>query len=149
MLGSTVSAPSGQNGASPAPPEKPRSKDPHLGLRFWVQLGQIEVAGFRDCSGLQVETEVFEYKEGGLNNYTHKLPVRASYKNITLKRGLDETQDLYHWYIRSMNGEIKRQNISIIVYDSLGKEVQKWDLQRAFPCKWTGPDLQAEKGAIA
>lgn len=130
-------------------PERPRGKDPHLGLRFWVQLGQVEIAGFQECSGLAIETEVFEYPEGGLNTYTHKMPVRAKYKNITLKRGLDEGQDLYQWYVKAMNGQIKRQNVSIIVYDSLGNEVRRWNLQRAFPCKWTGPDLKADKGAVA
>jgi phage tail-like protein len=57
-----------------------RAKDPHMGLRFWVQLGSIEVAGFQECSGLSVETEIFEYAEGGLNTHTHKFPVRAKYK---------------------------------------------------------------------
>jgi phage tail-like protein len=137
-----------------APAEKPRAKDPHMGLRFWVQLGSIEVAGFQECSGLSVETEIFEYAEGGLNTHTHKFPVRAKYKNITLKRGLDEGQDLYQWYVKTMRamngtGKLQRQDISIIVYDSLGKEVRRWNLQRAFPSKWTGPDLKSDKGAVA
>ncbi len=132
-----------------APPEKPRPADPHIGLRFWVQLGQIEIAGFQECTGLGMETEVLEYIEGGLNTYTHKLPVRVKHKNITLKRGLDAGQDLYRWYVGAMKGEIKRQNISIIVYDSQGRQVRKWDLQKAWPCKWTGPDLKTEQGAIA
>jgi len=136
-------------GGGQASPERPRPKDTHIGLRFWVQLGQVEIAGFKECSGLSIETEVFEYKEGGLNNYTYKLPVRSSYKNITLKRGLDEGQDLHRWYVQAMNGQIKRQNISIIVYDSTGREVRKWNLQRAWPCKWTGPDLKTDQGAIA
>lgn len=129
--------------------EKPRPKDAHIGLQFWVQLGQVEVAGFRECQGLQVETELFEYSEGGLNTYTHKFPVRSKYKNVVLKRGLDETRDLYSWYMKSINGQIQRQDISIVVYDSRGNEVEKWDLQRAFPCKWTGPDLNASQGAVA
>lgn len=131
------------------PSAETRSKDPHIGLRFWLQLGQIEVAGFQECSGLKIETEVHEYSEGGLNTYTHKIATRAKYGNITLKRGLDEGQDLFRWYVRAMRGEIGRQDISIIVYNSLGQQVQKWDLQRAFPCKWTGPDLAAQQGAIA
>jgi phage tail-like protein len=73
----------------------------------------------------------------------------VKHKNITLKRGLDEGQDLYRWYLRAINGEIQRQNISIIIYDSLGKQVRKWDLQNAFPCKWSGPDLKADHGAVA
>ena len=146
MADSFATAPAGGMAASW---DKPRPKDPHLGLRFWVQLGQVEIAGFKECSGLKIETEIFEYPEGGLNTYTHKLPVRAKYGNITLKRGLDETQDLHKWYVQAINGQIKRQNISIVVYDSLGKQVQKWDLQRAFPCKWTGPDLKTDAGAVA
>lgn len=138
----TISGGTGGAGAT-------RAKDPHLGLRFWVQLGQVEIAGFKECSGLSVETEIFEYSEGGLNTYTHKLPVRAKYQNITLKRGLDEGHTLYNWYVQAMQGKIKRQNISIIVYDSLGKEVRRWNLQRAFPCKWTGPNLRAEQGEVA
>jgi phage tail-like protein len=77
--------------------------------------------------------------------------VRSKYKNIILKRGLDEGQDLYRWYVKAMNGEIQRQDISIMIYDSrgTGKPVRTWNLHRAFPCKWTGPDLKADKGAIA
>jgi len=129
--------------------EKQRSKDPHQGLRYWVQLGQIEIAGFRECSGLIIETEMFEYAEGGQNTYTHKLPVRRKYFNITLKRGMEEGQDLYKWYLQTANGKMFRQNISIIIYDPLGEPVRKWDLQNACPCKWTGPELKAESGALA
>jgi phage tail-like protein len=143
-----VAPPASRNGSS-APPEKPRPKDPHIGLRFWVQLGQVEVAGFQECTGFGMETEIYEYSEGGLNTYTHKLPVRVKHKNITLKRGLDEGQDLFQWYVRAMKGEIKRQNISIIVYDSQGNQVRKWDLQNAWPCKWNGPDLKTDHGAVA
>lgn len=120
-----------------------------MGLRFWVQLGQVEIAGFRECSPLIIETEVQEYIEGGVNTYTHQLPVRTKYKNVTLKRGMDETRALYDWYMQAVTGEIVRQNISIVIYDSLQNNKRQWDLKNAFPCKWTGPDLKAETGAIA
>lgn len=132
-----------------APAEPRRERDAHLSLRFWVQLRGIEVAGFMECSGLVVETEVFEYAEGGLNTYTHKLPVRTKYSNITLKRGLDEGQDLYRWYMKTVGGQIERNSISIILYDSERKSKYRWDLQQAYPVKWTGPDLKADAGAVA
>lgn len=134
---------------SPAPGKDARTKDPLLGLRFSLQLGQVEVAWFRECSPIVVETETYEYAEGGLNSYTHKLPVRTKYSNITLKRGMDETQALYDWYIKAASGQISRQNISIIIYDSEQNNKRQWDLQNAYPCKWTGPELKAETGAIA
>ncbi len=129
--------------------EKKRTRDPHLGLRYWVELGQIHIAGFRECTGLTIETEMFEYAEGGLNTYTHKLPVRRKYSNVTLKRGLEEGEDLFTWYSKNASGKIQRQNVSIIIYDPLGQPVRKWDLQNAYPCKWIGPELKAESGALA
>ncbi len=47
-----------------------------------------KVAGFSECSGLDATVEVFEYKEGGLNDYVRKFPTRASFSNITLKHGV-------------------------------------------------------------
>ncbi|MGD8279159.1 MAG: phage tail protein, partial [Gemmatimonadota bacterium] len=35
------------------------------------------VAGFSECNGLEASVEVFQYREGGLNNMVHKFPTRA------------------------------------------------------------------------
>lgn len=136
-------------GAAASSQSGSRSRDAYLGLRFWVDISSVHVAEFSECSGLTIETEVFEYAEGGLNTYTHKLPVRTKYGNITLKRGIDEGQDLYRWYMDTVNKKITRRNISILIYDTKGKVVRRWDLQNAFPVKWTGPDLKADAGAVA
>lgn len=122
--------------------------EPHQGLHFWVQLGQIEVAGFRECSGLKIETEVEEYLEGGENTFVHKLPKRTKYQNITLKRGMDAGKDLYAWYMKGVGKPVQRENISIIVYDTQGTEVRRWNLKRAWPCKWSGSDFSSDKGSI-
>ncbi len=122
--------------------------DPQQGLHFWVQLGQIEVAGFRECSGLKIETEVEEYMEGGENTYVHKLAKRTKYQNITLKRGLDSGKDLYEWYMKGVGKPVQRQNISIIVYDTQRNEVRRWNLKRAWPCKWSSSDFAADKGSV-
>lgn len=130
--------------------ERRRSSDPYLGLQFWVDLGEnIVVAGFRECSGLAVETETFEYAEGGLNNYVHKLPTRTKYTNITLKKGIDDGRDLLEWYTKTINGAPDRKNISIILFDSTMKQVRRWDLREAYPVKWMGPDLTANSGSVA
>lgn len=131
-----------------------RGKDHHLGLRFWIEMDGMEIAGFSDCSGLSVEREVMEYAEGGWNLYTHKLPGRFKYGNITLKRGLDTTLDLFSWYQDSIQAEPTakriRKNISIIVYGpKSGDVVYRWNLQEAFPVKWIGPELKTDAGAVA
>ena len=126
-----------------------KQRDPYVHLRFAVQIDQVDVALFSECSALTIENEVFEYQEGGLNTYVHKLPTRTKYGNVTLKRGVDDSQQLHTWFMQIAASRIKRQNVSIILYDATGKEVRRWDLQNAYPCKWTGPDLKADAGAVA
>lgn len=155
---------------SAASPENERKYEPDnfLGQKFFVEVDGLLVAGFSECSAVTIETEIEEYKEGGLNIYTHKLPTRTKYGNITLKRGIDPGQDLYWWYMDSIGGNTHRQivieghetengkkseatgkNVSILIYNPEGIMVKQWDLRRAFPVKWTGPDLKAETGAAA
>ncbi len=132
--------------------ESPRPKDPYIGLSFWVEIDSLQIAGFSECSGISIETEVYEYSEGGLNVHTHKLPVRTKYANITLKRGIDAGQDLYKWYMSNLDGNPKkRKNITIQIFGQKpgGKAVKQWDLIDAWPVKWTGPDLKSEAGATA
>src|SRR5439155_24068023 len=62
-----------------------RGDDPLGNFRFSLELDQVRVAGFAECSGLQMETKVLEYKEGGNNSTTLKFPEGSSYGNITLK----------------------------------------------------------------
>lgn len=127
-----------------------RGRDEHIGLRFWVQIDGIEVAGFCECSPITIETETFDYAEGGLNTYVHRLPVRTKYGNITLKRGLDPGRDLFRWFMATLNGRTDRKNVTISIYGPQGNTpVEQWHLRGAYPVKWTGPDLKTETGAVA
>lgn len=133
-----------------------QGKDAFIGLSFWVEIDGVEVASFDECSAITMETETYEYMEGGLNTHSHKLPVRTKYSNITLKRGLDPGADLFKWYCDTMdwyaagpNGAHKRKNVTITVYDPTRKPVMKYHLMNAYPVKWTGPELKASAGAVA
>ena len=85
--------------------------------KFSVEIQGIEVAFFTECSGLSLNTDVFEYSEGGLNGYTHKLPVRTKVGNITLKRGLLASDTLWTWYSAVIDGTINRKPITINAYE--------------------------------
>jgi phage tail-like protein len=135
----------------PITKEDHKQKDPYLAFKFWVQIDGINVAGFTECSAITIETEVFEYQEGGLNTFSHKLPVRAKYGNITLKHGLDPGEDMQKWYMDCMDGAPgKRKNVAIIIYKQHADEVAKrYELVNAYPVKWTGADLRADTAAGA
>ncbi len=137
-------------GGGQAGAERVRGRDEHIGLRFWVQIDGVEVAGFCECSPITIETETMDYPEGGLNTMVHRLPVRTKYGNITLKRGLDPGQDLFRWFMATLDGDTQRKNVTISVYGPQGSTaVEEWHLRAAYPVKWTGPDLRTESGAVA
>ncbi len=67
--------------------------DPEYGLvlRFKVTLDDhTDLGSWTKCEGLSVEYDVQEIKEGGQNDYVHRLPGRAKYQNIKLTRPIDK-----------------------------------------------------------
>lgn len=132
-----------------------RDKDPYASFSFALELGNIQVAGFAECTGLQMEAKVFEYKEGGNNQTTLKFPENMTYGNITLKRGVTTSNDLIDWQLDiakgtfETNARAQNPTIAIVFLDEQGNEVKRWNLIRAFPVKWVGPDLKATANEVA
>lgn len=121
-----------------------------LNLRFSVTLDQRRSLGtWSKCEGLSVEYEVFEYQEGGLNEYVHRLPGRAKYTNVRLTRPLDDqSDDLASWVASGLNA-VQRDTATITLLDPNGDTVCSWTLAEACPVKWTGPTLDAAGNQIA
>ena len=110
------------------------------------------MAGFSELSGLQTHTDVFEYQEGGLNSYTHRLPGRTSYGNITLKWGATDSTALWDWYsdlIQSSKTKPQKKRMSIIHFNEEHNEFRRWNLTGAFPVKWTGPSFASAQSQVA
>ncbi len=123
--------------------------DPFLAFRFEIKLDDLSVGGFSECSGLQLETEVQDYTEGGLNTHVHKFPTRTKQTNLTLKRGLVD-RELWDWYWDLTQGQVRFRNGSVIVRDPSGEQVMmEWQFRQAFPCKWQGPELNATQSNVA
>jgi len=122
--------------------------DPYLTCKFHVEIQGIEEASFAECSGLEVETEVLEYQEGGLNEYVHKLPGRSKVSNVTLKRGITDSNELWNWYRDVVQGKVERKNVSIVLYDLKSNEVMRWTFIDAYPVKWSGPAFKADENAV-
>jgi len=145
-----------------------RDNDPILGYRFVLELGFVQVAGFSECTGLSLETKFMEYREGGRNAGPLKFPEVGAVNNITLKRGLvpgANIDALLNWHLDVMRGTFdgnKNPNrrkaspdedidkrCAIVLLDEGGNEIKRWNLVRAFPAKWTGPDLKGMTSDVA
>jgi phage tail-like protein len=129
--------------------ETGRRIDPVPAFRFTVTFDDLPPGGFSDCSGLQMETEVQEYAEGGLNTHTWRMPGRTKQGNVTFKRGI-VNKVLWDWHQGIAEGDFKSRNCTIIVHDPSGSdEVLEFQLVDAFPSKWVGPELGAGQNNLA
>jgi phage tail-like protein len=123
--------------------------DPLLAFRFEVRIGGLAVGGFSECSGLQLETDVQDYPEGGVNGYVRKLPTRTRQANLRLRRGIVD-RTLWDWYYELTQGVVRRRSGSVVVHDPSGADaVAVWRFDNAFPAKWLGPELNATQNQVA
>jgi T4-like virus tail tube protein gp19 len=56
---------------------------------------------------------------------------------------------LWAWHQGALQGVVLRQPVSVILMDTAGEPVWRWDFQDAYPIRWVGPDLRAGTGAVA
>src|ERR1051325_9580397 len=107
------------------------------GCRFYVKIDGMTSAVFTEMSGLQLETVITEYEEGGNNHFVHRLPGRTKIGNLTLKRGVVASNEFFTWYNEILQGKLKFRHVDVVMFDEAGKEVAKWSFANAFPVKWT------------
>ncbi|HEX5734712.1 MAG TPA: phage tail protein [Blastocatellia bacterium] len=123
--------------------------DPYRGFNFVVEIDGITQAGFQEVSGLDSSTDVTEYREGTDPNHVRKLSGLNKYSAITLKRGITDSDELWKWRAKVIDGKIDRRNGSIILLDDAGQEKLRWNFFNAWPSKWTGPAFNATSTAVA
>lgn len=118
---------------------------------YAVEIDGIETAKFRSCEGLEIETYIYEVEEGGLNTTTHKFVGRTRYPNLILEHGVTDGNELYEWYENTVltENEIERKDGSIVMYNSGGDEIKRWNFFRALPCRWIGPKVGPNVEGIA
>ncbi|GAB5381063.1 MAG: hypothetical protein Alis3KO_05020 [Aliiglaciecola sp.] len=105
---------------------------------------------FQEVSGLSAEITTEEFKEGGLNEYAHKLPTGAKYGNLSLKRGYIEDSKVGKW-VRSAVEDFKfnPRDIVVTLLDSEDAPLAEWVFSAAYPVKWSLSDLKAQENALA
>lgn len=79
----------------------------------------------------------------------HKLPIRVTQSDITLRRGVAD-RVLWDWYAELAGGTVRRRGGAILVRDPGGTAVvAEWRFQRALPVTWIGPELDAAQSRVA
>jgi len=126
--------------------------DPFGSMRFEVEVKPWVSGSFRECTGLGSETELIETKEsmpGGFTEYI-KCPGALKWDNITLKRGITYSMELWQWRGKVEEGKVDdaRANGSIKMYDSQNSCVARWNFENGWPQKVSGPTFNATSNEI-
>lgn|SRR5215472_6956420 len=130
---------------------------PPVCFYFEVKFAGITTPGdssFAEADGLESELGLMEIKEGGENRFSHRLPDRATHRNLTLKRGvMPATSQLVAWCKSTLesdfNPRVKTRNINVSLLDEEGKPLLVWTFYNAWPVKWSLAGLDAKKNEIA
>jgi phage tail-like protein len=117
--------------------------------KVMTAISFVAGGGFSECSGLDASLEVEPYKEGGENSYVHQLPTRVMHSNITLKRGVGFSEDLWNWHFSYVSGKGARRDGLIFLQDELHIPIKVWSFKRGLPLKWTGPTFNAAQSSVA
>ncbi len=114
------------------------------------------IGQFMEVTGLQVEVTVETVEEGGQNGFVHRLPGRMTWPNITLKRGITQTDNLLTWMNKSSGEQfaasgntLTRSTAAITLIGPAGQRLRAWEFFDAFPVKWSGPDFSAGSTDLA
>ena len=129
---------------------------PYNRFNFLVDLGDGNTegpdAGFAEVSGLGMQLEVIEYRNGNSReNEPMKITGLARVGDVTLRRGLIGSLKLYHWIAQLRNGDsnaLRTVTIQLQSEDHTAT-VQTWKLLRARIVKHVSGPFNAKGGDVA
>jgi len=122
------------------------------GIGQSVSVGPISVSTadidtrWTEVGGLNVEMTTEELIEGGENRFVHKLPQRAKYPNLVLKRGYFSSlpSPLMKWADDAIsNFDIKPCQVQVMLLDEMHLPAQIWSFKNAYPVKINMGDFKA------
>jgi phage tail-like protein len=126
--------------------------DPYAGFQFKLDFGdRAGSATFNEISGLEMTVKYDEIREGGQNEFVHRLPSRVEYGNLVLKRGYAHDNELFQWCLSALNRrKIERRDVTVTLI-GIGdrRTVFAWTFLGAYPVKWSGPSMRAGDNSVA
>jgi phage tail-like protein len=129
---------------------------PYAQFNFLIDLGTGATdgpqAGFQECGPIGMSLDVFEYRNGNdKENDVRKLTGLACAHDVTLKRGIIGSLDLYEWINDIRNGnQTGFRNVTIqLQNEDHTAVVLTWKLFRARPVKYVCGPFNAQACDVA
>lgn len=128
-------------------------EDRYPTFNFVVEIDGVAAAGFSELSGMEEETEVIEYREGGDATTPRKFRGLTKYPPLVLRRGQSSDLDILKMKQRTFdaflgaagfNSPVYRfPNMYIVQRDNSGIDVMRWRVLKAWISKYSISDFDA------
>jgi phage tail-like protein len=107
-------------------------------------------AAFSECDGLEMTMEVKTIREGGNNARQVRMAGPAAYGQLTLKRGMTSSFDLWGWFQDTIEDPGLRADAEVVILAADGRSARaRFLLSRCLPVKLKAPPLNARDGIVA
>lgn len=126
---------------------------PPVGFHFKVEFSGVgsgdSDSRFQEVSGLSAEIGTEEVQVGGENRFSYRLPTRAKYNNLVLKRGMLTDSGLISWFTNAIEHfEFKPADVSVYLLNEKHEITVSWIFMQAYPVKWMVSDLKAQDNSL-
>jgi phage tail-like protein len=124
--------------------------DPLRNFRFRLEIDGIAQAAFSEVAIGETTTEAIDYREGNEPTHVRKLSGLTKFGNITLKRGITDSLDIWNWHKEILAGQIQsnRKQVIIVAQDEAGGDKARFVVSEAWPMKYDPSDLNGKGNEV-
>jgi phage tail-like protein len=113
-------------------------------------------AAFSDCDGLDMTMDVKTIREGGNNTQQIRMVGAVTYGQVTLKRGMTNSFDLWDWFDAQQNAnpsqlrnDVRASVEVVVIAADRTTELVRFVLKKCLITKLKAPVLNAKDGIVA
>ena len=120
-------------------------------FHFSVEWAPGTRIGFTEVTGLTMESDVIEYREGSSPLF-HKIkqPGLQKLSNITCKRGVFKGDIQFNdWFNTISMNTVERRDVTIKLLNEAHEPIIVWVVLNAWPVKVQSSDLKADGNEVA
>jgi phage tail-like protein len=110
-------------------------------------------ASFSEISGLESSVSTEDVREGGQNQFVHRLPTGSTQKNIVMKRGVVfQSSRMANWATATIGSTLATPIVTkTLVVMLLGPDHKPkfaWNIRRAWPVRWDWGALNSTRNDV-
>lgn len=125
-------------------------QDPYRNFRFRLEIDGVQAAAFSEVTMAATTTDVVAYRDGSEPAFVRKLPGLHKFGNVTLKRGLTQSAELWQWHKQVVDGDAQfRRRVVIVVLDESGSDQVRFVVSQAWPVRYEVGALVATGNEVA